>query len=137
MGLILVHGIADVPFTAESVHQLHDVKRLGVRHLARLEESVGECLAAGAELIFVAGNLLWHADGLYVGAVGTVHGDSLRIVDVVDNDIAIGSGDDTDVVTYTLRGGLDVGEDAIGEDDCDGICEVPFLGAHKRDIVTE
>ena len=124
MGLILVHGIADVPFTAESVHQLHDVDRLGVGHLARLEESVGECLAAGAELIFVAGNLLWYADSLDVGAVGTIDGDSLRIVDVVDDEVAISSGNDTDVVTNTLRRGLHVGKDAIGENDGDGVCEV-------------
>ena len=106
------------------VHQLHDVDRLGVGHLARLEESVGECLAAGAELIFVAGNLLGHADGLYICSVGTIYGNSLRIVDVVDNDIALGPGDDADVVAYTLCRRLYVCQDAIGENDGDGVCEV-------------
>ena len=75
--------------SSESIHQLHDVERLGMRHLAWLEESVGECLSAGTELIFVAGNLLRYADGLYVGAVGTVDSDGLRIVDVVDDEVAL------------------------------------------------
>ncbi len=31
-----VHGVAHVPLLAQLVHELHDVERLAVRHLARL-----------------------------------------------------------------------------------------------------
>ena len=36
----LVHGVAHVPLAAQLVHELHDVERLVVRHLGRLQESV-------------------------------------------------------------------------------------------------
>ena len=69
-------------------------------HLSGFCQSVNQCLAAGKELIFVSRNLLGHIYGLDVDTVGSMHGDGLRIVNVVDNKIAFGSSDDTDVVSY-------------------------------------
>ena len=64
---------------------MHDVKRLGMRHLARLQQPFGQCIAAGKELIFIACNLLWHMYGFNVGAVRAINRDGLRIVDIVDD----------------------------------------------------
>ena len=63
---MLVHRIADTPLRTEVVHELHDVERLGVRHLAGFEEAGDEGLAAGQELVLVAGDLLRHTDGLFI-----------------------------------------------------------------------
>ena len=72
-----------------------------MRHLAGFLQTFDEGLAAGQELIFVAGNLLGHMDGLHIGAIRTIHGDGLRIIDIVDDEITLGACDDTDIVAYT------------------------------------
>ena len=112
----LAHRIADVPLTAQAVHELHDVKRLSVGHLAGFKESVDKCLTANLELVFVAGNLLWYTDGLDIGAVVAVDGDGLRVVDVVDDEVTLGAGNDADVVAYALGTGLHIAEHAVGQD---------------------
>ena len=79
------------PLLAQGVHQLHDVERLLMRHLARLQQSVDECLPTSEELVFVARNLLRHVDILYKLAVVGVDRDLLWVVDIVDDKVAVGT----------------------------------------------
>lgn len=90
------------PLLPESVHELHDVERLGMRHLPWFQQSFCQCFAAGDELVLVACDLLGHMNGFYISAVGPIDGYGLRIVDIVNDEIAIGTGNDTDVVAHAL-----------------------------------
>ena len=82
-------------------------------HLTGFLQTVDEGLAAGLELIFVTCNLLGHVDGLQIGAVRTVYGDGLRIVDVVDDEVSFCARDDTDIVAYTGGARLKVAQHAV------------------------
>ena len=108
---------------------MHDIKRLVMRHFEGFEESFGEGITTGEELVLVAGDLLWDMDGFDVSAVGTIDGDGLRVVDVVDDDVALCSCDDANVVAHALCRRLDIGDDTILEDDGDGVGEVHAGGA--------
>ena len=57
-------------------------------------------------------------------AIMGVHGDLLRIVDVVDDEVAIGSCDDADVVAHTGGTRLEVAEHTVAEYEGDGVGEI-------------
>ena len=122
--LLIVHRIVHAPLLAEAVHELHDIQRLLVRHLTRLQQSVDESLPTSNELILVARYLLRHPDGLDVSAIRTIHRDGLRIVDIVDNQITLGTCDDTDIITYAGCARLQIAEHTILEHQRDGVCQV-------------
>ena len=60
-------------------------------------------------------------DGLDKGTVRTVDGYRLWVVDVVDDDVALRSCDDSSVVAHAKSRRLDVGEDSVLQDDGDGV----------------
>ena len=91
----------DTPFLTETIHELHDIEGLVERHRLRLQKTVDQVLATGQELVFVASDLLGHVDIFYELAIMRIHGDLLRIVDVVDDEVAIGTCDDADIVAHT------------------------------------
>ena len=94
-GLVLVHGIADVPLFSQAVHQLHDVQGFVQRHLRRLTQAFGDGVPAGEELVFVARNLLRDMDFLPEHPIGTVHRDALGVIDIVDDDVPLRPRNDT------------------------------------------
>lgn len=67
-------------------------------------------------------------DVLHELAVVGVDGDALGVVDVVDDQIAVGACDDADVVTHTRGTALHVGKDAVGKDEADGVGQIHTCG---------
>ena len=93
-------------------------------HFERLQESVDERLTAGNELILIASDLLRHSDGLDIRTVRAIHGDGLRIVDVVDDEVALGASDDADVVTHAGSTRLEVTQHAVGQHERDSVRQI-------------
>ena len=114
----------DTPICPELVHQLHDVKGFLMRHLAGFQQSVYQGLTAGCKLVLIACDLLGHTDLLYKDAVALIDGDALRIVDVVDDDVALGTSYNTDIVADTGCAGLYIGQQAVLQNQGDGIGQV-------------
>ena len=63
-------------------------------------------------------------DVLHKLAVVGVHRDFLRVVDVVDDEVAVGTCDDADVVTHTGGTRLEITKHAIGQDERDGVRQI-------------
>ena len=118
---------------------MHDIQGFVQRHLRRLGAAFREGVPAGDELVFVARNLLRHWDFLHKHAVGTVHRDALGIIDIVDDEVPFRPRDDADIVAHAGRRGLHIGQDAVGQDEGDGIGKVHAgvrfhaLGLHRHD----
>ena len=82
-------------------------------HLTWFEESLSKGITAGKELVFVACDLLGHMDVLDKLTVVGVDSDALGVIDVVDDQISIGTCNNTYVVTHSGSTALHVGKDAI------------------------
>ena len=68
---------------------MHDVESFVEWHVGRLGESLCQGFLTGKELIFVTRNLLRHLDFLNKDAVALVNPYCLRIVNVVNDEIAL------------------------------------------------
>ncbi len=82
-------------------------------HLAGFQQAVRQGLTTGRELVFVTCDLLGHTDGLDKSAIGTIDGNGLRIVDVVDDEVALRSCYHTDIVAHTGGTRLYVGQQTV------------------------
>ena len=86
---------------AQIVHQLHDVEGLVEGHVGRFSPAVGYGFLAGEELVLVASDLLGDFNLFYEHTVTGIYFDGLRIVDVVDDKVALRTTDGTLVVVDT------------------------------------
>ena len=93
--------------------ELHDIERFLMRHLSRFQESFNQCFTTSQELIFISCDLLWHMDILYELTIVGVHGNLMRIVDVVDDEVSFCARDDTDIVAYTGGARLQVAQHTV------------------------
>ena len=95
-----------------------------MRHLTGFKESFNERFATGEELILISCNLLWHMDILNELTVVSVHGYLLWVVDIINNKIAIGSGNHSDIIAHTCSTRLHISEDAVRQHKAYGIGKV-------------
>ena len=59
----------------------------------------------------------------------------MRVVDVVDDEIAFRASDDPDIVAYAGGAGLHVGKDSVAEDDGHGVGQIhACVGLHALAI---
>ena len=111
--LCLIHWIVDTPLLSQAVHELHDVEGFGMRHLTRFKESFNECFATGEEFILISCYLLRHMDILNELTYRECSRYLLRIVDIINDKIAIGSSNHSDIITHAGSTRLNISKDAV------------------------
>ena len=79
-------------------------------HFPRFCQSLGYGVAAGQELVLVACDLTWHKDVLNKLTVMGVDGDALRVVDIVDDQVALCAGYHSDIIAHAGCAALEVGQ---------------------------
>jgi len=63
-------------------------------------------------------------NGLYKSAIGTIYGDCLRVVDIVDNEITFSTCNHTNIIAHTRSTRLEITQHTIRQNKTDGVCQI-------------
>ena len=124
----LIHRVDNTHATAKFVHLGHDIHGFGQGHSLSLQFAFEQGLATGLELVLITSNLLGNMNGRDVCTVGAIYCNGLRIVDIVDDEIALGTGYHADIIAHAAGTALQVAQQltiaATIEHQRDGIGDV-------------